>query len=120
MRECPGELPREKGECALSGMSSLSLKFCKKNLEKSGDVLRALQEKYPDLKNRSLGLPRRLRAVYRRALCPAKQRHCSRTERPRSVPEIRAGHAAILPPGAHPGNSCGHGSQQWDYRPLVW
>ncbi|WP_170086851.1 DUF1450 domain-containing protein [Kyrpidia spormannii] len=31
-------------------MSSLSLKFCKKNLEKSGDVLRALQEKYPDLK----------------------------------------------------------------------
>ncbi|MBX6394249.1 MAG: DUF1450 domain-containing protein [Alicyclobacillaceae bacterium] len=31
-------------------MNSLSLKFCKKNLDKSGDVMRALQEKYPDLR----------------------------------------------------------------------
>ncbi|MDI3256203.1 MAG: DUF1450 domain-containing protein [Kyrpidia sp.] len=30
-------------------MNSLSLKFCKKNLDKSGDVMRALQQKYPDL-----------------------------------------------------------------------
>jgi uncharacterized protein YuzB (UPF0349 family) len=33
-----------------SAMNSLSLKFCKKNLDKSGDVMRALQEKYPDLR----------------------------------------------------------------------
>ncbi|MDI3327408.1 MAG: DUF1450 domain-containing protein [Alicyclobacillaceae bacterium] len=30
-------------------IQSLSLKFCKRNLERSGEVLQALREKYPDL-----------------------------------------------------------------------